>query len=64
MCLIALVRIIPVNTIPIGNMSDMIQFMCADFNWIDVSDKQETEAAEYIVQRLLEIDMKQYQSEE
>ena len=38
--------------------------MCADFNWIDVSDKQKTEVAEYIVQRLLEIDMKQYQSEE
>ena len=56
-------RIIPVNTIPINNMSDMIQFLCADLNWIDVSDKQETEAAEYIVQRLLEIDMKQYQSE-
>ena len=56
-------RIIPVNTIPVDNMSDVIKFLCADLNFIDVSDKQETEAAEYIVQRLLEIDMKQYQSE-
>ena len=59
-------HIIPIATTPhfFDNMSPRTKDIFAGLNWIDVSDKQETEAAEYIVQRLLEIDMKQYQSEE
>ena len=58
-------HIIPIATTPhfFDNMNPRTKEIYAGLNWLDVSDKQETEAAEYIVQRLLEIDMKQYQSE-